>query len=124
MGRAAIIASMLAVSVAGCGLPGAVVAGSVTAGPMCPTAQCEPLAAPGINVRLTGPNGNLDAVTDGAGRFSVIVPSGSYAVALSGTLPNNRYVTGTFADFGGPKRITVGPGSWVTLRFVLDSGIR
>src|SRR5438874_7221076 len=93
----------------------AVVAGSVTAGPMCPTAQCEPLAAPGINVRLTGPNGNLDAVTDGAGRFSVIVPSGSYAVALSGTLPNNRYVTGIFADFGGPKRITVGPGSWVTL---------
>ena len=122
--RRASLAAAVATLIAACGLPSAQIVGTVTAAPGCPTSECPAIPAPGIHVELTGTNGSFHATTDSSGHFSTIVPAGSYGVALIGTLPNNTYVSGTFADFSGPKRISVGVASRITVHFVLDSEIR
>ena len=121
---ALVVAVTLVVAACGSSVPsGAVAKGSVRgivlSAPSCPVERagspCPPRPVAHASVRLVAVNdAQLEVITGADGRFSATVAAGRYEVTA--TNPGIR----TTAQ----ARVTVSPGATVTVRLVVDSGIR
>jgi hypothetical protein len=96
------------------------VTGQVVAGPTCPVetlqSPCPPRAVPDALVELLRGGRTVASVrTDGRGQFSIAAPAGAAVVRAS-------TVTGYRSQASQPVQLTA--GTTVTIRLVLDTGIR
>lgn len=110
------------------GTPEGMLAGEVTVGPFCPVEiegeACPPPAGTYESIRVLvyvrlGQGDRLVAETrpDATGRFELLLPSGSYRVALEHSI----------GIPGAPRAVTearVEPGATTTIAFDIDTGIR
>jgi hypothetical protein len=113
---------------AGCGslgsAPGAsasaTLLGQVLAAPSCPVERaespCAPRPVPGATVQVSDASGLVSATsTDPSGRFSIVVPGGSYLVRATNA--------GGYRSTA-EQQVKVAPGATASVRLVVDSGIR
>ncbi len=118
----------VAALLAGCGSlaaqpvssPAATLAGQVLAAPSCPVERaespCPPRPVPGATVEIRDATGLVSATsTDAAGRFSLVVPGGSYQVRATNA---GGYRSTT------EQQVQVVPGAAASVRLVVDSGLR
>ena len=118
----------VAALLAGCGSlggqpaasPSATLAGQVLATPSCPVERaerpCPPRPVPGATVEVRDASGLVSATsTDAAGRFSLVVPGGSYQVRATNA--------GGYRSTA-EQQVQVAPGAVASVRLVVDSGIR
>lgn len=117
-----------AVLLAGCGSlgsrpgasPSATITGQVLAAPTCPVERaespCPPRPVPGATVEVRDASGLVSATsTDSSGRFSVVVPGGSYLVRATNV--------GGYRSTA-EQQVEVAPGAAASVRLVVDSGLR
>ncbi|HEY5183815.1 MAG TPA: carboxypeptidase-like regulatory domain-containing protein, partial [Actinomycetes bacterium] len=88
--------------------------------PSCPVERaerpCPPRPVPGATVEVRDASGLVSATsTDAAGRFSLVVPGGSYQVRATNA--------GGYRSTA-EQQVQVAPGAVASVRLVVDSGIR
>ena len=123
-----VVLMSVAALLAGCGslgaqpgaAPSATLAGQVLAAPSCPVERaespCPPRPVPGATVEVRDASGLVSATsTDAAGRFSLVVPGGSYQVRATNA---GGYRSTT------EQQVQVAPGEAASVRLVVDSGMR
>ena len=89
--------------------------GVVTRGPTSPVCSAgKPCTAPAKHVKLTFVRGSLrrSATTDDRGHYRIVLPAGSYRVAIAGALAFK------------PRSTTVVANGVRTQNFAIDTGIR
>jgi hypothetical protein len=85
--------------------------------------QVRPYAGGALEFQLTPPTGKGSdrlAVTDATGRYSILLPPGTWRVTAvtSATSPQLPRLPAFPQDHGGPRQVIVSPGKSVTADFV------